>query len=87
MSFIVATVLFYSANHYYPQGPKIATGDYVCEHDDRGKCVPAYIEDLRGMNLPYWVILFKRSEGTLLWIVLLIAASFVSNIKIKNIKM
>lgn len=71
-SWLVASVLFYKANHHYPSGPMVPTGEYSDSRRDGGTGGgEIYREDVRGLNVPGWVKFFKQSEGTLLWMVLL----------------
>jgi hypothetical protein len=60
----VLTIVFYCigyyVNHYMPHGPKYATGDYVCLNDGRGPCGEEYKEDLRGLEIPGWAIIFRK---------------------------
>lgn len=80
-AFLTATLLLYLANHNFPRGPMIDTGDVVCQNDDRGPCSEKFIEDTRFLNIPEWAKFFKRSEGELLWLGLLFAGIVVSKKK------
>lgn len=71
ISFFVVTGLLFYANHYLPKGPLFFTGDTVCLNDGRGSCAPGHIEEVRDLNIPAWAKFFKKSEGELLWFVLL----------------
>lgn len=66
IGFLVVAGLMYYANHYAPKGPLVSTGDVACEYENRGSCSEEFIEDTRNLNIPGWVVFFKKSEGYLL---------------------
>lgn len=78
VSFFISIGLIYYVNHYMPRGPMYDTGDVVCMNDDRGPCAGKYQEDVSNLDIPDWAKFFKKSEGELLTIVLLITAFWVS---------
>ena len=53
-------------NNFFPHGPAIPTGDYVCENDDRGPCHEATLEDTRNLNVPAWVKFERDNESAVL---------------------
>lgn len=56
----------YYVNHYLPHGPMYATGDVVCQNDDRGPCGEEYREDFQGLDVPDWAKFLKGSKAELL---------------------
>lgn len=82
--FALASFLLYYSNNQFPRGPMIDTGDVVCENDDRGPCHEKYIENTSNLNVPDWVKFFKGSEGSLLWMGLLLAGIVASKTGSKN---
>ncbi|MCX6718254.1 MAG: hypothetical protein NTY81_01460 [Candidatus Staskawiczbacteria bacterium] len=76
--FAIISVLFFSANHYFPKGEMYPTGDIVCQNDDRGPCGEKYKEDVSKLNVPDWAKFFKNSEGELLWMGLLFIGIIIS---------
>lgn len=73
ISFLSGLFLVYYSNHYFPLGPKIYTGDFVCVNDGRGPCNEQFIEDTRNLDISGWAKFFKQSEGELMVFGLLIA--------------
>jgi hypothetical protein len=59
----IMIVLTFYVNHYMPHGASYPTGDVVCEHDDRGRCVDEYKEDLSKLNIPDWAKFVRSSAG------------------------
>lgn len=66
----------YYANHHLPRGPMYATGDVVCQNDDRGPCGEEYREDVRGLDIPDWAKFLKGSKGDLLFMGFIVAGIF-----------
>ncbi len=81
LSFLGVTVLLYYVHHYLPEGPKIPTGDIVCQNDGRGPCGESYVEEVRDLDIPGWAKFFKKSQGELLWMALLFVGIVVSGRK------
>jgi len=84
VSFVITSGLVFYVNHYMPHGPSYATGEYVCENDDRGPCGPEYKEDTQNLNIPNWAIFIKNSEGQLLWMGLLFLGVILPTFKNKK---
>jgi hypothetical protein len=80
-SWLTASVLLYEANHHFPRGPMVPTGEYTESRREGGTGGDEiYVEDVRALNVPGWVKFFKRAEGTLLWLVLLSGAVAASKV-------
>lgn len=47
-------ILTFYVNHYLPHGPSLPTGDYACQHGDRGGCGEIYKEDMSMLDIPDW---------------------------------
>lgn len=69
---IIIFILFISmcgltdyVNQNMPHGPFYATGDIVCENDDRGPCGEEYKEDMRGLDIPKWVKFLRENFDNL----------------------
>jgi hypothetical protein len=69
----------YYVNHYLPHGPMYATGDVVCQNDDRGPCGEEYREDFHRLDIPDWAKFFKGSEAELLLMGLVFAGIIASS--------
>lgn len=82
--FALTSLLLFLANHNFPKGPQYATGDYVCQNDDRGPCGEEYKEDVSKLDVPGWVKFFKQSEGQLLWMGSLLAAIVIPSLADKD---
>ena len=59
---VVAGITGYG-NNFYPHGPAISTGDYICENEDRGPCHENTFEDTRRVNVPGWVKFIRKNES------------------------
>lgn len=68
----------YYVNHYLPHGPMYATGEVVCQNDDRGPCGEEHKEDYRRLDIPDWAKLLKGSEAELLLMSLVVAGILAS---------
>ena len=55
----VMSLTFY-VNHYMPHGPSYATGDIVCQYDDRGSCGEERREDMSGLAIPDWAKFIRK---------------------------
>lgn len=77
--FVISLATGYYANHNYPHGEYVDTGDVVCINDDRGPCHESYIEDVSNLDIPKWVKFFHTSAGELTWFALLFAGIIISN--------
>jgi hypothetical protein len=62
--FWVAGVAYY-VNHYLPHGQRYATGDFVCQNDDRGPCGEQSIEGLTDVDIPNWAQFFRNGPWVL----------------------
>jgi len=68
----------YYVNHHLPHGPMYATGDVVCQNDDRGPCGEEYREDFENLDIPDWAKFLKGSEAGLLLMGLVFAGIIAS---------
>ena len=66
IAIVVVAGLFYYVNHHMPHGKMYATGEVVCQNDDRGPCGPEYKEDMRGLDIPNWAKFIRRRGGLIL---------------------
>ena len=49
----VMSLTFY-VNRFMPHGTSYATGEIVCQYDDRGSCGEERKEDVSGLAIPHW---------------------------------
>jgi len=80
-SVVIMIGLMFYVNHYMPHGPSYPTGEYVCDHDDRGTCREEYIEDMSKLNIPDWAKFVRSSAGWCLIFALVIAGGVASDKK------
>jgi len=81
--FLVDVGLGYYVNHSFQKGPRVETGDIVCNSDERGNCSEKTVEDLSQVGNPNWVKLVKKNwEGAFL--VLLVVGVVISSIAWKT---
>lgn len=79
VAFALSLIVGFYANHYYPHGEYIDTGDVICKYDGRGPCQESYIEDVSDLDVPAWVKFFHTSSGKVAWLALLFAGIIISN--------
>jgi hypothetical protein len=77
-SLVIISCLTVYANYYLPNGPSYPTGEFVCQYDDRGRCVEEYKEDMSKLNIPNWAKVLRSSTGMLLLFGLAIAGIYAS---------
>lgn len=76
--FAMYAIVFFYANHFYPHGSYIYTGELICRNDGRGPCDESYIEDTRKLNVPTWVKEIRTAKGELLIYTLIIFGVYTS---------
>lgn len=68
-------------NYFMSHGLQYATGEYVCQNDDRGPCAEEFREDMSNLDIPWWAKVIRK-YGLGLMIVFALAGSY-STVKYK----